>query len=55
MIIFVYDILIGYIMFSIIDFIDTKVKESGEPVHTCIGFAWIRRLRVRYLEYWHPV
>ena len=29
-------------------------KGNNMPVHTSIGFAWLRRLRVRHFEYWHP-
>jgi hypothetical protein len=55
MITLVYDVVLGYISLFFFDEICTYIKNlRGEPVHTCIGFAWLRRLRVRHLEYWHP-
>lgn len=54
MIAFVYDVLFGYIRLSIFDGVCTYIKESGETVRPRIGFAWLRRMRVRHLEYWHP-
>ena len=51
----VYDVVTGIITLSFFVGDCTYLKDSGgEPVHTCIGFAWLRRLRVRHLEYWHP-
>ena len=57
MIILVYNVVLGFIMLSF--FIGehcTYIKESGgKPVYTSDGFIWLKRLRVRYAEYWHPV
>lgn len=55
MITLVYDVLFGYAGFS---FFDGEVyylikNRGGAAVQPCIGFAWLRRLRVRP-EYWHP-
>lgn len=54
MITFVYDVLFGYTGLFFFDGACTYLKQGSETVHPCIGFAWIRRLRLRYLEYWHP-
>ena len=57
MIALVYDVILGFITLSFFDGdCTTYLKDSGgKPGRTCIGFAWLRRLRVRYAEYWHPV
>jgi hypothetical protein len=52
MLTFVYDVLFGYTMLSIIDGVCTKIKDD-EPVHSTYT-GCLRRLRVRHLEYWHP-
>lgn len=54
MITFVYDVLFGYIMLSIIDGKSTKVTKGGEPVHSGFRYACLRCLRVHHLPYWHP-
>lgn len=55
MIAFVYDAIFGYIKLFFYDVACTfNFKKGGESVKVSIGFAWLRRLRVRHLEYWHP-
>ena len=54
MIILKFCALFGYVTFSVIDFISTKVKESGEPVNSVFRYDRLRCLRVHHLEYWHP-
>lgn len=55
MITLVYDVILGFITLSFFGGCCAYIKVSGgRPVHTSIGFAWLRRLRVRHLEYWHP-
>ena len=55
MITLVYDVILGFVGLSFLGRVCTYIRFSGgRPVHTCIGFAWLRRLRVRHLEYWHP-
>jgi hypothetical protein len=54
MITFVYDVLFGYIMLSIIDGKSAKVTKGGEPVHSGFRYACLRCLRVHHLPYWHP-
>lgn len=55
MIAFVYDVVLGYIRLFFFDEHCTyhQLKQGG-TVHPGIGFAWLRRMRVRHLEYWHP-
>lgn len=55
MIALMYNVILSYIGLSFFDGVCTYIKFSGgSPVHPCIGFAWLRRRRVRHLEYWHP-
>lgn len=55
MISFVYSVIFGYIELFFFDEICTYLKQKGsDTVRPCIGFAWLRRMRVRHLEYWHP-
>ena len=55
MITLVYDVLFGY---KGLFFFDGEVclflKNRGEAIRPCIGFAWLRRLRVRHQKYLHP-
>ena len=56
MITLVYDVILGFITLSFFDGDCTYIKVSGgRPVRPSDGFTWIKRLRVRYAKYWHPV
>lgn len=54
MMIFVYDVILGYIMPFILCEYCINVLMGGAPGQISDGFAYLRRLRVRHLEYWHP-
>jgi hypothetical protein len=56
MVAFYYDFLFGYVRLFFLDESFTLIKKvfTKEPVSNSIGFGWLRRLRVRHAEYWHP-
>ncbi len=55
MIALVYDVVFGYIVpFFLVESCAQIIESGGTPGKLSDGFAYLRRLRVRHLEYWHP-
>lgn len=53
----IFDVIFGYIGFSFLDNFCVIFQDSGgRPVKPSNnGVAWLVRLRVRPLKYWHPI